>query len=53
MNKKIIKKIKELHSQNKHQKIIEIIYSINERERDYDIVLLFPALNNVPTMMKH
>lgn len=48
MNKKIIKKIKELHSQNKHQKIIEIIYSINERERDYDIVLLFArALNNV------
>lgn len=48
MSKKIIEKINELHNQNKHQKIIEIIYSINENERDYEIILLFArALNNV------
>lgn len=48
MSKKIIEKINELHNQNKHQKIIELIYSINENERDYEIILLFArALNNV------
>lgn len=48
MSKKILEKIKELHNQSKHQKIIELIYSIDEEERDYEIILFFArALNNV------
>ncbi|WP_300369458.1 hypothetical protein [Brachyspira sp.] len=48
MNKKLIEKIEYLHKQDKHQKIIELIYSINEDERDYEIIsLLARAFNNV------
>ena len=48
MDRQLIEQIEYLHKQDKHQKIIELIYSIDENERDYIIIsLLARAFNNV------
>ena len=48
MKKKLLEEIEKLHKNNNHEKIIQIIYSINENERDYHIIsLLARALNNI------
>lgn len=48
MNKKLLDDIKKLHNKNRHQDIIELINSIDDFEKDYNIIsLLARALNNV------
>ena len=48
MKRKIVEEIEKLHKENKHDKIIQIIYSMNENDRDHTIIsLLARALNNI------
>ncbi|WP_245580640.1 hypothetical protein [Brachyspira alvinipulli] len=48
MKKKLLEEIEKLHKNNNHEKIIQIIYSMNENERDHHIIsLLARALNNI------
>ena len=48
MKRKIVEEIEKLHKENKHDKIIQIIYSMNENDRDHIIIsLLARALNNI------
>ncbi|WP_157152768.1 tetratricopeptide repeat protein [Brachyspira murdochii] len=47
MDKKLLEKIETLHNNDEHYRIIEIVYSMEESERDYDAIsLLARALNN-------
>ncbi|WP_240516695.1 hypothetical protein [Brachyspira sp. G79] len=47
MDKKLLEKIETLHNNDEHNRIIELIYSIDEAERDYEVIaLLARALNN-------
>ena len=48
MNKKLLDDIEKLHNKNRHQDIIELINSIEDFEKDYNIIsLLARALNNI------
>ena len=48
MKKKLLEEIEKLHREDKHEKIIQIIYSMNESDRDHHIIsLLARALNNI------
>lgn len=47
MDKELLEKIENLHNNDEHHRIIELVYSIDESERDYDVIsLLARALNN-------
>ena len=47
MDKELLEKIETLHNNEEHYSIIELVYSIDESERDYDAIsLLARALNN-------